>query len=122
MNGLPFHQRECCKVAEKLDSVVPLKFKKEFVGTRGISLCSKTYIIEGRKPGEFKMAAKGLSRKSNEISWQHFLQCLTSQRNCVGRYEGIQKWKRDDNAVRMCTVAKTQNVLTCFYAKRLVDR
>ena len=122
MNGLPFHQKECCKVAEKINSVIPLKFKKEFVGTRAISLCSKTYYIEGMKVGEFKMAAKGLSRKSNEISWQHFEQCLMLQRNCVGSNQGIQKWRREDTAFRMCTVEKIQDVLSCFYAKRLVDR
>ena len=122
LSGLEFEQRECCKKAEILNAVTPLLFKREFLGCRAISLCSKTYYIDGQTPGEFKMAAKGLSRKSNDITFEHFRQCLVYQRNCVGSNQGIQKWRRADRALRMCTYQKIQDVLSCFYAKRVVDR
>ena len=120
--GLTFKQRECCETAEKLNSVTPLLFKREFRGTRAISLCSKTYYIDGQNANEFKMGAKGLSRKSNDITFNHFYHCLMSQKNCIGTNQGIMKWRRAGQAIRMCTYQKTQDVLTSFYVKRRVDR
>ena len=112
-------QKECCLLAHKADLVTPLLFKLEFRGDRAIALCSKTYFIEGSEG--CKMAAKGLRRKSNEVTWNHFYTSLMGKKNITGTNEGIMKKKVSAHTQpTMCTYKKTLNVLNWFYMKRRV--
>ena len=67
------------------------------------------------------MAAKGLRRKSNEVTWNHFYTSLMGKKNITGTNEGIMKKKVSAHTQpTMCTYKKTLNVLNWFYMKRRV--
>ena len=111
--------KACCKMAYKLDCITPLLFKVEHRGRRAVSLCSKAYYIDGSdRP---KMAAKGLGRNSNNVTFNHFYHCLVNKKNCIGKNSGFMKRYTNENGFGMTTYEKTQPVISFFYMKLLVE-
>ena len=119
LNNCPWIMKACCKMAHKLDCVTPLKFKVEHKGRRAVSLCSKAYYIDG--PEGPKMAAKGLGRSSNNVTFDHFYHCLVKRQNCIGKNQGFMKRFTEENGFGMVTYEKEQPVISFFYMKRLVE-
>ena len=58
---------------DKWSGRTPGLFKLESEGTRMIALCSKCYFVNSEKK---KFSTKGMSKKQNEITWQHFKAAL----------------------------------------------
>ena len=52
----------------------PGLFKPEFVGTRGVFLSSKCYLVQNTKGAKY--SCKGISKKQNDMTYQRYLDCL----------------------------------------------
>ena len=52
---------------EKFSERTPGLFKPEFVGTRGMWLTSKSYLVQNQKIGKNKISCKGILKKHNGL-------------------------------------------------------
>ena len=126
LSGVPFVQKECCNRVEKLDSVTPLLFKREWFGKRAVALCAKTYFSDGNeKTGErdkasAKLGTKGLNRQEN-LRYNHFDAVLTSQKGGIGLNQGIISKKSCPGGRRMFTYYQRRHSLAYLYMKKVVD-
>ena len=83
----------------------PGLFKEEFVGEGIIALNSKTYYCWGEKGNKY--SSKGLSKRTNELTKQHFFDVLETQKSFAGVNVGFT---RKDNEV--VTYRQTRSGLT----------
>ena len=51
-------------------------FKPEFVGTRGVWLTAKCYLVQNETPNENKYSCKGVSKKNNDLHFQRYKDVL----------------------------------------------
>ena len=121
MNKEKFIQKKCCLTVEKLDSVTPLLFKREFFARRCIALCAKTYICDGgdASPSQ-KSGTKGLNRQSN-LRYNHFMHVLKCQRAGVGLNQGIVSKKNSKGEKKTYSYYQRRDALAYFYMKKRVD-
>jgi hypothetical protein len=129
----------CCRDAKRRDTRTPGKFKEEFYGSVMVALNSKTYICakdeedlardfppsddpdteaerrRRRDKCRLKNSCKGLSKKTNAFTVEHYRSVLESGEACAGVNRGFQK---KNNA--LYTYQQTRRGLTYFYAKRRV--
>ena len=59
----------------KFSERTPGLFKPEFVGTRGVWLTAKCYLVQN-KAGENKYGCKGVSKKHNDLHFQRYKEVL----------------------------------------------
>jgi hypothetical protein len=129
----------CCREARRHDSRTPGKFKEEFVGSVMVALNSKTYIcakddedlardfppsddpiVEAelrrkREACRLENSCKGLSKKTNTFTVEHYRSVLETGRAVSGVNRGFRK---KDNT--LYTYQQSRRGLTYFYAKRRV--
>jgi hypothetical protein len=132
----------CCLAAKVRDSRTPGKFKEEFSGSIMVALNSKTYVCakdeedldeefpspetveteeesrrrrEKREAIRQKNSSKGLSKKTNSLTLEHYRSVLTTKNPHSGINKGFVKKNN-----KLYTYHQTRNALTYFYAKRKV--
>jgi len=109
----------CCRNHYRHDSRTPGKFKQEFKGDAIVALNSKTYICSASgsatTPANTKLSSKGLSKRTNSLSLNHFRSVLRSRRHVHGVNTGFV---RKNN--KTLTYSMIKRGLTYFYPKRLV--
>jgi hypothetical protein len=139
-----WQMEQCCRDAKIRDSRTPGKFKEEFSGSTMVALNSKTYACvkdekdldqefppladgESETPDQFrrrqekresirqKNSSKGLSKRSNSFTIQHYRSVLLSRKPKSGVNKGFVKKNN-----KLYTYHQTRNGLTYFYAKRKV--
>ena len=58
---------------DKLSERTPGLFKLEFVGTRGVWLTAKCYLVQDQnKIGNNKYSCKGVSKKHNDLCFERY--------------------------------------------------
>jgi len=114
MSGRPWERAECCSDVYRHDTRTPGLFKEEFEGDGIIALNSKTYFCWS-DGGDTKYSSKGLSKRSNALSRECFLNVLRSGESMRGVNTGFV---RKDNET--FTYEQLKTGLTYFYAKRKV--
>ena len=60
---------------DKFSERTPCLIKPEFVGTRGVWLTAKCYLVQN-KAGENKYGCKGVSKKHNDLHFQRYKEVL----------------------------------------------
>ena len=60
---------------DKFNERTPGLFKPEFVGTRGVWLTAKCYLVQN-EANENKYSCKGVSKKHNDLHFQHYKDVL----------------------------------------------
>ena len=106
--------KECCKAILKYDTRTPGLVKEEFVGDGMVALNSKTYFCWSNE-GDSKYSSKGLSKRTNQLTKEQFLNVLRTKKPQEGVNRGFM---RKDNTTYTYDQLKTG--LTYFYAKRRV--
>ena len=106
--------RTCCRHHQTFDKRTPGLFKVEFQGEGIVALCSKTYFCFG-KQGQ-KSSSKGLSKTTNKLTKDSYLQVLKTGTSGSGVNRGF----RPVDGV-MYTYKQTKNALSYFYIKRQVQ-
>ena len=118
--GKTWSGHDCCKSYQLWDSRTPGKFKVEFQGTVICALNAKTYIChnEGNDstPPATKLSSKGLSKRTNNLTVEHYKRVLTEKTPVRGVNTGFV---RKDNVTYTYSQIKTG--LSYFYCKRLVE-
>ena len=76
LNSTQWFPRRCCPTHIASGRREVGRFKLEFEGTKMISLCSKSYIIENEE-GKQKISCKGVSKKTNAM--EKFEETLTTK-------------------------------------------
>ena len=61
---------------DKFSEGTPGSFKPEFVGTRGIWLTAKCYLVQNGALSEKKYSCKGVSKKHNDLFFQRYKDVL----------------------------------------------
>jgi hypothetical protein len=142
MRGGEWEMADCCKKAKAYDSRTPGKFKEEFRGAAMVALNSKTYFCckdeddldrefpepEGGESKENrekrlkkkdrarqKYSSKGLSKKTNKLTFEDYLSVLLSGESLDGVNTGFI---RKNNTTY--TYRQRKRGVTYFYAKRKV--
>ena len=113
MGGRDWRRPPCCDDVYRYDMRTPGLFKEEFVGDGIVALNSKTYYCWGDEGSKY--SSKGLSKSTNNLTKQQYLNVLTSETSVSGENVGFM---RKDN--RMVTYRQIRTGLTYFYAKRVV--
>lgn len=111
----PWKGGECCMAVLKHDTRTPGLFKEEFIGDGMVALNSKTYFCWSEENDQSKYSSKGLSKRTNKLTRQHFLDVLRTGNSKQGVNKGFL---RKDNTTFTYDQIKTG--LTYFYAKRRV--
>ena len=60
----------------KFSERTPGLFKPEFVGTRGVWLTAKCYLVQNEALNENKYSCKGVSQKHNDLHFQRYKNVL----------------------------------------------
>ena len=98
---------------DKWSSRTPRLFKLECTGSRMIALCSECYYIEESEEKN-KFSTKGMSKKQNEITWQHFKTALEGTKD-MATNRGFRMRDR-----QMVTYQQQKLGLSVYYDKRWV--
>ena len=61
---------------DKCSERTPGLFKPEFVGTRGVWLTAKCYLVQNEALNENKYSCKGVSKKHNDLHFQRYKDVL----------------------------------------------
>ena len=61
---------------DKFSERTPGLFKPEFVGTRGVWLTAKCYLVQNEALNENKYSCKGVSKKHNDLYFQRYKDVL----------------------------------------------
>ena len=112
-------QRECCARAQCHDNFTPRKFKLEFRGDRVTALCPKTGVItNGQK---IKVTSKGLSKKYNDLSYQTFVDVLTTGVPASGANECIIPCEKCARGVPLSILVMKRAISFFFLKRRVFD-
>lgn len=140
-DGADWIPRPCCERARLFDSRTPGKFKEEFRCSGIVALNSKTYFcvkddedlerefpepvaetasartsrLERRERCRVKFSSKGLQKRSNGLTYDHYKRVLRSQKPKYGVNTGFKKRRNV-----MHTYRQVKRGLTYFYGKRKV--
>ena len=63
-------------VTDKFSEKTPGLFKPEFVGTRGVWLTTKCYLVQNETLNKNKYSCKGVSQKHNDLHFQRYKNVL----------------------------------------------
>lgn len=113
-SGLWESKCDACELTRKKESRTPGLFKEEFRGDGIVALNSKTYYCWAGGD-KFKYSSKGLSKRTNELTKEQFLDVLRTG-TPVG---GVNKGFVTKNHI-MYTYSQLRTSVSYFYAKRLV--
>ncbi|MEM7759765.1 MAG: hypothetical protein AAF298_16795, partial [Cyanobacteria bacterium P01_A01_bin.40] len=94
-------------------------FKIEFSATRLVALSAKSYSLsfdDGDGEVRSKIAAKGISKRHNELSYEDYKTVLQEQKDLIGENRGFKRTA--DGA--MFQYRQKKVALTSFYGKRWV--
>ena len=105
--------RQCCKSVQRYDRRTPGLFKEEFSGDGVVALNSKTYFCW--KEETVKYSSKGLSKRTNTLTKEHFVSVLKTRESVCGKNRGFVK---KDGMLR--TYEQERAGLSYFYGKRKV--
>ena len=104
----------------------PGLFKTEFVGTRGVWLTAKCYVVQN-EANENKYSCKGVSKKHNDLNFQHYKDILDVflKKMRDSELEGIDIDKAKNVGFRaydqgMVTYEQNKLGLSAYYDKRYV--
>ena len=61
---------------DKFSERTPGLFKPEFVGTRGMGLTAKCYLVQNETLNENKFSCKGVSKRRNDLHFQRYKDAL----------------------------------------------
>lgn len=114
MRGEKWEGHDCCLSQLRYDSRTPGLFKVEFEGDGMVALNAKTYTC-WKQCGKQKLSSKGISKRTNVLSKDDYLNVLKSGKSQVGTNRGFVK--RGNNTF---TYSQVRTSLTYFYAKRRV--
>ena len=106
--------RRCCNHHRAVDFRFVGCYKKEWEGTKMISLCSKSYIIEDAE-GKQKISCKGISKKNLINPMEKFEKSIHNQVNAVSTNIGF----RIKNS-SLYTYSQERLGFNYFYCKRQV--
>ena len=112
--GNPWTQLPCCAAVQHHDRRTPGLFKTEFEGVGMVALNSKTYCCWAADDTA-KCSRKGLSKSTNRLTKEAYLDVLRTGRSLAGTNKGFVL---KDNS--MYTYAQVRTGLTYNYAKRRV--
>ena len=105
----------------------PSLFKPEFVGTRGVWLTAKCYLVQNETPNENKYSCKGVSKKNNDLHFQRYKDVLDvflkTRRDSELEEKDIDKAKNVDFRVYgqgIVTYEQNKLGLSAYYDKRYV--
>ena len=114
LSGGEWTQMECCKAQLRFDRRTPGLFKAEFEGVGMVALNAKTYTCWDEDGGS-KLSSKGLSKRTNSLAKDNYMEVLSTGRSQSGQNKGFV---RKDNET--FTYSQLRTGLTYFYAKRKV--
>ena len=103
-------------VTKKEDRRIPGLFKEEFKGEGMVALCSKMYYVKGLTPGKNKLSCKGVSKKTNNLSFENYKNVLISGKPISAVNKGFRMLA--DN--RMHTYSVSKKGISPIYPKRRV--
>ena len=103
----------CCQASQRYHTRTPGLFKVEFEGKGMVALNSKTYCCWS--DSDTKYSSKGLSKRTNTFTKEHFLGVLDNKLSVSGTNKGFVV--KDNN---MFTYKQVRTGLTYLYAKRRV--
>jgi len=99
---------------DKWSGRIPGLFKLECEGSRIMALCSKCCYIEESEGEKKRFSTKGMSKKQNEIKWEHFEAPLKGSKD-MATNRGFRMRDR-----RMVTYKQQKLGLRAYYDKRWV--
>ena len=111
---------------DKFSERTPGLFKPEFVGTRGVWLTAKCYLVQNEEEmyanKENKYSCKGVSKKQNDMCFKHYKDVLDMFQN---KYELQEVDKAINKGFRvheqdMVTYEQSKLGLSAYYDKRYV--
>ena len=108
---------------DKFSKRTPGLFKIEFVGTKGVWLTTKCYLVQN-KPNENKYSCKGVSKKHNDLHFKDVLDFFLKTRR-DSELEGKDIDKAENVGFRvydqgMVTYEQNKLGLSAYYDKRYV--
>ena len=107
-------QRRCCNHHRAIDFCFVGCYKKEWEGTKMISLCSKSFITKDAE-GKQKISCKGISKKKLINPMEKFEKSIYNKVNTVSTNVGF----RIKNS-SLCTYSQLRLGFNYFYCKREV--
>jgi hypothetical protein len=105
----------CCKTVRQYDIRTPGLFKNEFEGSGIVALNSKTYHCWNNDTSQEKYSSKGLSKSTNTLTRENFLNVLRTGKTLTGKNKGFIRVNQDT-----FSYSQIKSGLTYFYAKRRV--
>ena len=109
---------------DKFSEITPGLFKPEFVGTRGVWLTAKCYLVQNGEEmytnKENKYSCKGVSKKQNDMCFKRHKDVLDIFQNMSGEVDkainkGFRVHEQD-----MVTYEQNKLGLSAYYDKRFV--
>ena len=79
-----------------------------------IAPCSKCYFVDESEGKKKKFSMKGVSKKQNEITWQHFKKALEGSKD-IATNRGFRMWDG-----QIVTYEQQKLGLSAYYDKRWV--
>ena len=117
-----------CLATDKFSERTPSSFKSEFVGTRGVWLTAKCYLVQNEATlNKNKYSCKGVSKKNNDLYFQCYKDVLDvflkTRRDSELEEKDIDKAKNMDFRVfdqGVVTYEQNKVGLSAYYDKRYV--
>ena len=106
-------ERACCAATRRHDCRTPGLFKTEFAGDGIVALNSKTYCCWRESDNAFKYSSKGLSKSTNSLNKESFLDVLYNRESMTGTNKGFRLCNN-----QMYTYTQKRKALSWQYAKR----
>ena len=117
---LPDDLPACCVQAYAHAKKTPGLFHTEAVGTKIVALNSKSYFLGNSESAlPVKCASKGLSKKQNNLSFDHYKNVLDTCQSFSGQNINF-KVSHDSGKTHMVTYAQKRAALSYLYLKREV--
>ena len=115
-----FFPRTCCSAHKKHDKREPGLFKEEFMCTKMLCLCSKTYCCYDRKSNRYKFSSKGLNKRTLEDCGDG---PMSKYRKVLEDAVKVTSTNREFRTMKysVATYEQTKKRLSYFYPKRLVE-
>ena len=115
-----FFPRTCCSKHKKHDKREPGLFKEEFICTKMICPCSKTYCCYDAKSDKYKFSSKGLNKRTLEENGDGPME---KYRRVMDEIINLTSTNRGFRTINHCfaTYEQTKKGLSYFYPKRIVQ-
>ena len=104
--------------ADKFSERTPSLFKPGFVGTRGVWLTAKCYLVQNEGLNENKYSCKGVSKQKNNLHFQRYKNFLDVF--LIIRRDSELEEKDIDKAKNVGFRVYDQGVVTCEQNNRII--